>query len=655
MTRFRVSRKPPDTPKGPWLQVSHQMTWAIEDMADRDDLVVKISPTAGFDDSAYDEDGNLRVFTKEMADAAKQKVAAMGHPDKKKIFKEIEENIGKPVADQHPGVTFPATGIVEINGKYVPEDVDPSSMNPLIREDRKRYPVVWGLLGHEAAHAHFSMWMDEADEKMKARKLSEDEKKYVGAATILEESRIEKRQMGFRPQDQVWLHASGTKLALEEVTKQMRAAKKMLSELGLTEAEFNKIMVARSAALVLARIDAGSVEPDDATNEIQALVDTMFGDDAAKLRDIWLEAQATGDYDYPKMMALGKAWYELTGDAGQDHQEGDEGGGQGDNDGDQNALAQALAQAAENGEKEANGQAEVDRNSQRIAKAYGKRRDEAKAQQEANQQARATFAGKGNNYNHPVRGYRDPTATELSLARMTRRALQAAYVPERAMTQMDRSLPPGRLSMRAAQQLDAELQAGLLPDVEPFKFKDRKHVPTPPLKVAIIQDVSGSQGAAAAAAVSGAWSLAKAAQMITDAQVAMVTFGDAVHGIIKPFERVPKVPVLSTNYGTDYFLQALQAVEGALQLTRSGSARLVVILTDGMWSHRDSQGRDPALKRLTEQGVKFLWLTTDGGSDARYHPGKIKGVHVFTKAAGNFEAVPRVIATEAVNALKKPL
>lgn len=624
MTRYRASSKPMVHPVGEWLRVSHEMTWEMEDIADRYDVVVKFAPDAGFDDSAFDEHGEL-----------------------------LRDKEGNPLGQQHPGVTFPGLGITEINPAYLPDGVTPDNMSPLVRRDHARYPVIWGLLTHEGAHAHFSEWLNIMDDRIQDGEVTDEQQHHLGAATILEESRIEKRQMGFRPQDQVWLQASGTQLALEEVHKQAAATKQHMKE--NPDAQLDKALVARAAALVLARIDAGSVIPDDATQEIQGLVDEAFGKQAPELRKIWREVHRTADDDADKMMALGKKWYELTGDDGGRGEEESCAACSGDSEGDGNSLAdklkQALGQAARNAQKEASGQTERERRQRRIAQVVDKRRLEGRKQQEAKQQARGLLAGTGSNMSHPITGYRDPTPKELTLARTTRRQLEAAYLPERAVTRVTRILPPGKLSMRAAQQQDAQLHAGLIPDVEPFTHKDRTHIPTPPLKVGIVQDVSGSQGSAANAAASGAWSLAKAAQMIADAEVAMVSFGDRVNAIIKPRERLKQVPVIQTPYGTDYFCDAVQALEGLLDLMRPGSARLVVVLTDGHFSSRDFKNRDASLRRLTTAGVKILWMDTDG--DGAAVPEKMPGLHIFTKASGNYDIIPKVINVEAVNALKK--
>jgi hypothetical protein len=615
MTRYRAGRKPNLKPRDEWLRISSEMTWEAEEIADRDDLIVKFALDAGYDDSAY-HNGEL-----------------------------ILDDQGKPVGEQHPGVTFPGDGVIEINANYLPDDIPPDSIHPEHRKDHERYPVIWGILAHESAHAHYSHWQKEIDKRAHTGKLTPQQAKYAGAAVLLEETRIERKQIDFRPQDQIWLQASGTHLASEEIGRQIQAAQQEHPGEPIP-----KHAIARAAALVLARIDAGSVTPDENTKTVQRMVDDTFGHDFGTLRRIWLDAQAADDYDTDRMLALGKEWYDLTGDAGDDAPiiiivSGD------------SALEKALRGAAQDAVKEASGEAEKDRRRARAEKLVGERRDEGNASREAKEKAHATFAGTGDNDNSPITGYRNPTPEEQSLARRTRRQLQAAYLPERAVSKVTSALPPGKLSVRSVQQLDAQRQAGSLPDAEPFTRKDRRHVPTPPLKVGIIQDVSSSQSAAATAAASGAWSLAKATQMIADAEVAMVSFGDRVHPIIDPRRKLTKVPVLQTPYGTDYFLDALKVIEGKLDLTRPGSARLVVVLTDGYLSYTDLLNRDAALKRLTGMGVKFLWMVTDGmvtdGGNPSRVPERIPGVHVYREAAGKWDIIPKIINIEAVRALSK--
>src|SRR5580692_8817127 len=400
MTRFRASRKPPVKPQGDWLDVSYEMTWEVEEMADREDLIVKMSPDAGYDDSAFDENGKLIRWTEELIAKARQ-VAMLKGGDPTQIKDDL---IGKPVGEQHPGVTFPGLGIIEINPEYLPDGMKPGDMSPLIRKDHQRYPVIWGLLAHEASHARFSHWMNVIDDRMQDGKFLKEEAPWLGAATILEESRIEAKQMGMRPQDQVWLQASGTQLALEEVSKQMREARLEVEKINKENpdagARIEKAAIARAAALVLARIDAGSVIPDKNTDAITTLVEEAFGKkDAVKLRSIWTEVQRTGDYDDKNMMRLGREWYELTGDdggAGQDDQMGMAmAAGDGDGEEGDSPLEKAMRGAAKASEKEANGEAERDRRQNRIAQKVDKRKLEGEASKDAKEKARGVFAGKG--------------------------------------------------------------------------------------------------------------------------------------------------------------------------------------------------------------------------------------------------------------------
>jgi hypothetical protein len=129
MTRYRANRKPSLKPQGEWLRLSHDLTWAVDDIADRDDLIVKFALDAGYDDKAY-QDGELILNEK-----------------------------GEPIGEQHPGITFLQDAVIEVNANYLPDDVTPESMRPDIRKDRERYPIIWGILTHEGAHAHYSHWM----------------------------------------------------------------------------------------------------------------------------------------------------------------------------------------------------------------------------------------------------------------------------------------------------------------------------------------------------------------------------------------------------------------------------------------------------------------------------------------------------------------
>lgn len=632
MSRNKTFTKPPVDPQGPWVNASYELTYALEDVTPRRDLIAKIAPDAAYDDSAYDNDGNLI----------------------------LDEN-GEPVASQHAAITFLEIGVVEINPVRLPDDLrdDPKDFHPLRKADRKRYPVIWGAAIHEAAHANYSKWVMEVNRRISDRKLTVEQKQWAGAAMLLEESRIEKNQVEDRPQDQPWLEAAAMNVAVDEYAEAAKAVREFKAEHPeADDRQLSRYTCGRAAALTLARVDGGSVIRNEKINEISKLVSAAFNSDFDKLRQIWLDAQEIADDDADGMLEVGRRWFEMTQDSGDDSQpmgvaiDVTDNPPGGSNDG---GLGKKLSEAATDSEKEASGEAEEERREKRLNDQKTAAEREAEHQRNADQEAAKVFgtgAGMPNKtYNHPVIGYRQPTMSEVNLARATRKRLQAAYVPEKTATKVTSVMPPGRLSTRAMQQQAAQRSMGMVPSAEPFTYTDRRHVSTPPLKVGIIQDVSGSQSRAAAAAASGAWALAKAANEIPDAKVAMVSFGDEVSCIIKPLTKVTLVPKLEANAGTYYFLDSLDAVEGQLQLTRPGAARLVVVLTDGRFMDSDMNGKDAALRRLTSYGVKVLWMDTDG--HGMYLPSRMPGLHIFDAASGNYDAIPNVICHEAVTALTK--
>jgi hypothetical protein len=598
-------------PEGEWLRISGDMTQVIDKLSGRDDLIVKIAPDAGYEDSAFDQQGDL------VDDAA-----------------------------QESGVTFLESGIVELNGNLIPDGMKLTDVRPLEHGNRKRYPALWGVLSHEAGHGRHTGWLLELKRRSDRGELTRVQQDWAGAALLLEEPRVEAGQIRFRPQDQPWLQAAATEITLRELTEALEDGKNL----------DKKHVVARMCLLTHGRIDAGSMESTYETDRLEELGRQVFGDDYDKMREIWLEAIDAPDGDPDLMLDLGRRWFELTGDNG-----GHPTAQQIEN---AEKVMQALGEMLGEMQKlsgyssgEASGENGEKRRRDRLAKAVRDNRKESARQKDARKQADKVFhAGPDPDstagLDSPVTGYRDPTGQEMSLARSTRRALMTAYSPERAKTLTYADLPPGRLNAARARQAAALREMGFPESISTVRRKERRRVPVPPLKVAIAQDVSGSQNAAAAATVSGAWSLAKAAEGIMDAQLAMVTFGDAVHAVIGPRDRVPRVPELETPSGSHHLHEALEALEGELGLMRTGFARLLVILTDGIHEKGQIDARKADLTRLLRSGVKILWFVTDGSDSWRKYTPDIRGLRVHHESRGKYEVIPRLICTEAVGALK---
>jgi hypothetical protein len=493
---------------------------------------------------------------------------------------------------------------------------------------------------HEAAHIHFSLWLEKAEKILRE---DPDLAPAVSAAMLLEESRVEKRQIGYRRRDREWLQASATEVVLRELEEVMKSGSK-------------KAAASRLAALLLARTDAGILRPTPETEKAEDFIRGVFGDTVLKkLRDLWRKAFTLGNDNAEAMIELGKEWVRLTGDDGGT---GASGGSAVRSTSDAIAgrdIMKALGQLARDvsdtvsGEKERQARAAANAASANRKQAEAQRQAAAKAEGDKVFGSASSGAGQDRGYHNEIAGYREPRSDELLLARKLRRELENAYAPERTVTRVNSIMPPGRPVMRQAMAAEAQRAAGVPETAEPFVQRRRRHVVTPPLKVGIVIDLSASQQGAADATSSGAWALARATAMIPDATVAMASFGGRPFGIIRPNEKVAKVPKLVADSSTYHFNDAVRAVEGTLDLTRPGSARLLVLLSD----FDLSDGRDDLmLTRLTKSGCRVLAVITPGGMHGN-KPGRETGVRVTEAARSSVSSIPRILIRETVAALQE--
>ncbi|MGH7749142.1 MAG: VWA domain-containing protein, partial [Candidatus Dormibacteria bacterium] len=201
---------------------------------------------------------------------------------------------------------------------------------------------------------------------------------------------------------------------------------------------------------------------------------------------------------------------------------------------------------------------------------------------------------------------------ERTAARVLARALSTAGVRDRIATKTTSLTPPGRLRMRGALAADAQRAAGALPTAEPFTRTTRTTVPTPPLRLGIACDVSGSMRHLAPAVASTAWILAHAAHHTTvPADTATVIFGHHVRPITRPGSAPTEVTEFEARDNWEDIPTAIDALDGALGLSRPGAARLLVIISDGHFREDPRREGQQRLDRLRATGCGVLWLSTD--------------------------------------------
>jgi hypothetical protein len=207
-----------------------------------------------------------------------------------------------------------------------------------------------------------------------------------------------------------------------------------------------------------------------------------------------------------------------------------------------------------------------------------------------------------------ITGARRPGEAEKTAARRLARALRAASAGERAPVTIASATPPGRLRMRQALAADAQRAAGALPTAAPFTRTMRRRVPAPPLRVGIACDISGSMRAFAGPVASAAWILARATAAIPAATTATVIYGEHVHPVTWPGHAPAQVTQFIAADGTEKFCRAVDALDGALSLSRPGAARLLVIVSDGDYLAGERDGGQRKITRLAASGCGILWL-----------------------------------------------
>ena len=418
---------------------------------------------------------------------------------------------------------------------------------------------------------------------------------------MLEESRIETAQTARRPADRRWLRETITSLILADFTA-AGAAPASPREAGC------------AAALILARADAGILDPAEAAPVEQAVTTVIGAKRLDGLRVIWRAAHATADHDARTMLRLGRRWCRILGvqpdppppppapgaSAG--------GGAPGSS-----PVASAVSKAAA-----AIKAAVAAENTPAPAVPPGKatqRAAENTARASAQHAAQAVFGSSGTGQpgaGGPASpGTREPREEEKAAARRLARALRNATIGQRAAVTTTSATPPGRLKMRQAMAGSAQRAAGALPTAEPFSRTTRRRVPAPPLKVGIACDVSGSMMAFTGPVASAAWILARATASIPAAAAATLTYGDTARALTWPGHAPARVATFTATACYEQFRGAIDALDGALGLSRPGAARLLVIISDGDYKdtqHADGQAR---ITRLAAAGCGILWLAPD--------------------------------------------
>lgn len=517
-----------------------------------------------------------------------------------------------------PAAFFPTLGQVEV-ARTVFAPHPPATLCPAAFGDEDRYPTAWGALVHEAAHAAHSAWLTPPAQQGTAA---------AAAAEMLEESRVERAHTARRPGDRPYLRKVACDLILDEIG---------------TRPPDTGWSAAFAAGLVLARRDAGILEPAETAHVEQAVTGILGAPTLATLAGIWTAAHQVADDDAATMLDLGRAWCDALGapptgpEPRHDDTEDGEHVGPG-------GLAAAIGQLAANvtateqaraAAEHAAAQAEADAAQARI----DARRGQAARARKAADLAKQVFAPGAGTIDpkrprgsaqrilgSPVTGTRAPTGAEKAAAGRLARGLRRAAYRERVETTTTSATPPGRLDMRAALARDAQRAAGATPTALPWRATQRRATPAPPLRVGIAVDVSGSMHAATAPVASAAWILARAAALTDPAsRTATVAYDEHLTAVTRPGRAPHQVTAFAAEGGGHALAAAIDALDAALELTSPGAGRLLVIASDGVYDRRETRAAATRVAVLAATGCPVLHLHFGG----TWGPHPIPGAHLI--------------------------
>jgi len=594
-TDYRFTGKERPRPEGGWLHLSSEMTHAAEFPSGRRDLIVAIAPGLG------GEQGHACFI-----------------PDQYRI----EINADK-------------TGISEADARELSPDWNWG--------DREKIAATWGLLTHEAAHAAHTKWTAKAIEMVRAS--PRHHFPAFEAAKLLEEVRIEKRQADRRWWDVRWLR--------------MSASKHMLDDIDPGEID-DKTLAARVLTLAGGRWKAGILEAE--VRPVIGQATAILGEEAASalLDGIIPRVLMVPDRDDASMMALGREWVNLfgnpNGDAdsnmiifmigggdpfdqddtgaeggaggggeGEDGGEDEgEGGSQPGDDGDAREGEQD-GDGSKPGEDGKAGKAGDDKGDREASAPGGKGSDKTpeirklieditKMAEKIEKDGGVMAIGYAPQKADFSPGWYSVEPEQRAAAGALARRLREWFLPERSTARHDRAQPPGRLNMREAMRGDAQRFAGQVPDVTPWRHVSRKMVETPPLRVGIAVDVSGSMSGLSSHSRELSYRLSTAFSALPDARVRTIVAGQ---GIALWTQKPGKMPVFGYGHGEQNIHLAIEDLAERLALYRRGNARLLIIISDGGFNTTERDETKRQLQNLIRSGCRVLWL--DFARNARYY------------------------------------
>lgn len=524
--------------------------------------------------------------------------------------------IGEGATEGHaPALFKPEIAEIEINvEKAFGFGVTPEHIGDFrSRSSRYEFPRATGAVLHEAFHARFSRWsLPDAHAALQADEFS--------ALMLLEEGRIEALGLKTDEKHRVFLRACAFDIVIGDLNASA------LEQLNVENA-------AQLVGLVQARVIAGVLDADAVSLITDALIEKL-GEETFNKMSIIIEKfqQHINHYSMATAYPLAIEWAQLIRDAKQEQGESEgegegvgtpaSGGGAGEGEGTGRSTMKELLKKIQEVAEEteiANAEELYDQERQedwdeQVKEANDKSKEVTK-NKEVSESVFCEGNGAGTEEVAETRGTysrldeeRAPKGVEHAAAVTVARMLEKAKYRERDITTVSSQVPQGKLRTAAAIQNAAQKSRGQLPTANPWKHKVRKHTDEPTLSVGVMVDISGSMRSAMQPMATTAWVMSEATRRV-QGQCAMVYYGQDVFPTLKKGQHLNGVRVYTANDPTEKFDKAFRALDGSLNLLNGNGVRLLVVVSDGVYTDGEEQAAKRWMERCKQDGVAVLWLT----------------------------------------------
>jgi len=529
---------------------------------------------------------------------------------------DIVAYVGPGAGDSAPACFNPPMAEVEVDVAVAfGATVTPQTIGDIRnRSTQFDFPRASGAIFHEALHARYSRY-----DLLKA--IEDLSKNEMTALTILEETRIEALGVENFPANRVFLRACAMDIILDDVREN-------LEKITATRA------MAQLAALVCARVDAGSLDAEDAL-DVQSMVSDFFGATRySQLRNIWLRFQKHEEhFNALPLYDLAREWESIVKDTAEDN---------GDAEDEASMIPAAMAgiisdiigsleEAAEDIAISIGDEAQEQEQKEdwkEIVDFRGKAAKQQKDHEKISEEVFNKSSGDDSNGSYSrIKETRAPSGLERAAAVKIANMLERAKYRERDEKEVTSILPPGRLRSRAMVQEAAYKARGSMMHAQPWKRTVRKHTDDPTLNVGVMVDISGSMADAMQPMAVTAWAMSEAVRRV-QGRCAMVYYGSGVFPTLKPGQHLPEVNVYTAPDGTERFDRAFKALDGSLNLLNGTGARLLVVVSDGCYVPEETEKAKKWIQECEKNGVAVLWIPFAHAHQLAYVRDIVKGTSV---------------------------